>query len=148
MEGIIDAFGIDTRLIIIQLFNFGILMLVLVYFFYKPVLKILKDREDKISQGLKDAEMAAKARADSDIERQSIISQAHKEAEAIVQRAKVVADNKASEVLAMAQVKASHILEEAEQKGVHIKAEAKRDSEKEVAKVAVLMAEKILRERA
>jgi F0F1-type ATP synthase membrane subunit b/b' len=56
MEEIIHAFGIDQRLIIIQIVNFAILAGALGYFLYTPVLRLLREREEKIAQGLKDAE--------------------------------------------------------------------------------------------
>ena len=76
MEQLIEAFGIDVRLIIIQVFNFGILMAVLTYFLYKPVLKMLNEREAKIAQGIKDAEEAAKVRGEATEEKKAILEKA------------------------------------------------------------------------
>ncbi len=148
MEEIINAFGIDTRLIIIQLLNFGILMAVLGYFLYQPILRILKEREEKISQGLKDAEAAMKARAEAGVEKQTILTNAHKEAEEIGKRAKAAAEAKATEIVSGAQGKAAFVLEDAELKGEQIKAQALKDSEKEITQLAILAAEKVLRQGA
>ncbi len=148
MEEIINAFGIDQRLIIIQIVNFGILAAVLGYFLYRPVLKLLREREEKIAQGLKDAELAAVARAEAGTEKQAVLSAAHKEAEAVSERAKSAAKAQESEILAAAETKAAALLKEAEQKGEQAKALAMRDSEKEVAQLAILATEKLLRERA
>ena len=60
MEQLIHAFGIDARLILLQVINFGLLMAVLSYLLYKPVLKVLAERQEKIAQGVKDAEEAGK----------------------------------------------------------------------------------------
>lgn len=147
MEEIINAFGIDARLIAIQLLNFGILMVALGYFLYQPILRILKEREDKITQGLKDAEAAALAKAQADAEKQVILTTAHKEAEEINARAKAMAEARATEIVSGAQDKAASVIEDAELKGERIKAQAIKESEKEVAQVAILAAEKILRER-
>lgn len=147
MEEIINAFGIDARLIIIQLVNFGILMVALGYFLYKPILRILKEREEKIAQGLKDAEAAAEAKSQAGLEKQAILSKAHLEAEEVNKRAKLAADSTASEIVGVAQEKASSVLKEAELQGVQLKAQAKAESEKEIAQVAILAAEKILREK-
>ena len=83
MESLIQAFGIDLRLIVIQIINFAVLAAALSYFLYKPVLKLLKDREDKITQGMSDAEQAAKAREMAEEDRKVVLKEAHKEAEEV-----------------------------------------------------------------
>ncbi len=148
MEEIIEAFGIDQRLIVIQIVNFGILMAVLGYFLYRPILKLLKEREEKIAQGLKDAESAALAKAEADTEKQAVLSLAHKEAEAVGERAKSSAKLQETEIVSAAQAKAASILKEAEVKAEQAKIVAVKASEKEVAQLAVLATEKLLREQA
>jgi len=58
MNGFISQFGIDWKLFLSQLVNFGIILVVLSFFVYKPVLKVLKDRSKKIKEGLDKAEEA------------------------------------------------------------------------------------------
>jgi F-type H+-transporting ATPase subunit b len=148
MDEIINAFGIDQRLIIIQIVNFTILMVALGYFLYKPILKLLQEREEKIAQGIKDAELAAGAKAEADSEKQVVLSAAHGEASAIASRAKVAAEAKTAEILSVAQDKASQVLKEAEVKSEQLKKQALAESEKAVAELAILAAEKVLREKA
>jgi F-type H+-transporting ATPase subunit b len=50
--------GIDWKLFLSQAVNFGILLLVLTFFVYKPVIKIIKERSAKIKEGLEKAEEA------------------------------------------------------------------------------------------
>jgi F-type H+-transporting ATPase subunit b len=148
MDEIINAFGIDARLIIIQIVNFTILMVALGYFLYRPILKLLKEREDKIAQGIKDAELAAGAKAEADSEKQVVLSEAHGEASAIALRAKQAAEAKTAEILSLAQDKATQVVKDAELKSEQLKKQALADSEKEVAQLAILAAEKVLREKA
>lgn len=147
MEDLIKAFGIDVKLITVQIINFVILMAVLSYFLYKPLLKVLADREEKIAQGIKDAESAAAAKADADKEKQTILSAAHTEASDINERAKVSADEKSANILNEAQAKAEAVLADATKKGEDIKARLEKESEAEVAKMAILAAEKVLQEK-
>ena len=147
MDQLISAFGIDLKLIIIQIINFVLLVGLLSYFLYKPLMKMLADREEKIAKGVKDAESAAKALATAEEEKQAIVGEAHKEAEGVAARAKEHADQKASEITATADEKAAGIVSAAEQKAEDIKAQAHKDSEAEVAKLAVLAAEKVLKEK-
>ncbi len=148
MDQIIEAFGIDQRLIIIQIINFALLAVALGYFLYKPVLRLLEEREEKISQGLKDAEQASLSKKEADKEKQAVLSAAHQEAEAVSERAKTAATTEASAIVASAETKASQVMKEAEVKAEHLKTEAIKASEKEIAQMAVLATEKLLRERA
>lgn len=148
MEQLIHAFGIDVKLIIVQMINFVVLLGLLSYFLYKPVLKLLADREENIAQGIKDAEAAAVAKSEADIEKQAVLSAAHTEASEINERAKTTADDKATAIVADANHKAAGIVSDATKKGEEIKARLEKESEAEVAKLAVLAAEKILSKKA
>jgi F-type H+-transporting ATPase subunit b len=147
MEQLIEAFGIDAKLIVVQIVNFFILMAALSYFLYKPVLKLLSDREAKIKQGITDAEEAAVAKASALEEKQAVLSEAQKEAQAIDARAQAFAKDKEAQIVAEAQNKASDVIKDAETKAQQLKAQALKESEVEVAKLAILAAEKVLREK-
>lgn len=54
----ISQFGIDWKLFLSQLVNFALILIVLKFFVYDPVLKILKERNKKIKEGLDKAEEA------------------------------------------------------------------------------------------
>lgn len=147
MEDIIKAFGIDGHLIIIQIINFGILMAALVYFLYNPILNLLAEREEKIVQGIKDAEAAATAKASADAEKKVILTEAHGEAVAVNARAKAAADATASDIVAKAQADAAAVIADAAVKAGQLKDQAERDSASEIAKTAILAAEKILTQK-
>ena len=147
MEQLIQAFGIDAKLIVVQIINFIILVTALSYFLYKPVLKVLADREEKIVKGIKDAEAAATAKADADTEKQTILSAAHTEAETVAKNAKAYADEKSETIIGEARTKAEDVIKDAEQKGSEIKTRAQKESEAEIAKLAILAAEKVLKQK-
>jgi F-type H+-transporting ATPase subunit b len=148
MEQLIQAFGIDVRLIIIQVINFGILMAILTYFLYRPVLNMLRDREAKIAKGMEDAKAAEKARVEADEEKKGIIAAANTEAEAMAVRAKEHATHKADEIVSDAHKKAEQVVKDATLRGEEVIATARKESEAEIAKLAILAAEKVLKERA
>jgi len=148
MEEIIHKFGIDGKLVVIQIINFTVLVGLLSYLLYKPLLKVLAEREEKIAQGVADAEAAAGARASAEDEKKAIVSSAHQEASEVGARAKVSAEEKAAEIIESAEEKANAVLRQAEARGEDIKAQAHKDSEAEITKLAVLAAEKVLKERA
>ena len=148
MEAIINAFGIDVRLIIIQIVNFTILLLALVYFLYNPILNLLKNREEKIKQGIKDAEMAAMARAQAEEEKKLVMTEAHLEAEKVSERAKKTAEVMATEIVTKAHNQAVLVLKDASIKAEQLHIQVQKEAESEIAQTAILVAEKILREKA
>jgi len=144
MQEILHAFGIDWRLIVIQIFNFGVLAGVLWYFLYTPVLKLLNDREEKIKKGILDAEEAGRALRDADAEKTLIIKGAHTEASQIVQRGTVHAEEKEKAILHDASEKIARDIASAKARSEELKELAIKESESEIAKLAILGAEKVL----
>jgi len=55
---LLSQLGINWKLFLSQAFNFFILLTVLTLFVYKPVIKIIKERNKKIKEGLEKAEEA------------------------------------------------------------------------------------------
>jgi F-type H+-transporting ATPase subunit b len=53
-----EQFGLDWKLFLSQLINFALILLLLRVFVYKPVLKMLKERQKKIQEGLDKAKEA------------------------------------------------------------------------------------------
>ena len=58
MNAFFEQFGIDWKLFLSQLVNFALILIILRFFVYKPVLKIIKERNKKIKEGLDKAEEA------------------------------------------------------------------------------------------
>lgn len=144
MSELIAAFGIDWRLLAVQGINFGLLLTALWYFLYRPVLRIIDERQKKIAEGVEKAESAERRLSEAHAEGSRITAGASRDAEAIVATAKARADEKAAEVARAAQARADALIAEANAKAEEAKRAALRESEKEIAKAAVLAAEKIL----
>lgn len=58
MNEFLDQFGIDWKLLLSQFVNFSLILIILRVFMYKPLLKILKERKEKIEEGLAKAEQS------------------------------------------------------------------------------------------
>ena len=147
MDQLIHAFGINLKLIITQIINFVLLAGILTYFLYKPLLTMLNTREEKISQGIKDAEAAATAKATADEEKRKILAAAQQRAEEMNTNAKQYAEEEAEEIVTIAHQKAATLLKDAEAKAKAAHDQAIDASEAEIAKLAILAAEKVLTER-
>ena len=67
-----DALGINGPFLIAQIVNFVLLLLLLRAFLYKPVLKMLESRKQRIAEGLQAAEVA---RREAEVERGQLQAQ-------------------------------------------------------------------------
>lgn len=146
MGQLFSTFGINPSLLLVQAVNFGLALLVLWYFLYTPLMKIIKERREKVAKGVADAEAAAAVREKVESERSGIIASAEKEAESIVDRAVSEGKGERSEIVKSAQERSDSIVEEARAQAEELKRSALAQSEKEIARLAVLSAEKILKE--
>ncbi len=148
MNEIIHAFGIDWRLIGIQILNFSLLLVLLSYFLYTPLLKLIDERKKMTAKGVEDARSAAVALENAGKEKDSILKKAVGEAADIVKRGEDAAKREAEGIVKDAHEQSARIVSDGEKKA-EARAEALlRESEAEVTKAALLAAEKILKERA
>lgn len=148
MDQIIHTFGIDWRLIAIQLFNFGLLLALLSYFLYTPLLKLIDERKKVIAKGVDDARNASLALENAGKEKDGILKMAVTEASEIVKRGEEAASREAGSIVADAHEQSSRIIADGEKKAEALAQSIKKASEAEVANAALLAAEKILKERA
>lgn len=147
MSELFAAFGLDVKLLLIQALNFAILLLVLWKFLYTPVLKMIDERREKVAEGVKKAEAADRKLADADLEGKSIVAGAGKEAEGLVAAGRSRATQEGAEILKRTQEKADQLLHDANLRAEEAKRQALAAGQKEIARAAMLAAEKILREK-
>jgi F-type H+-transporting ATPase subunit b len=148
MESLFAAFGIEWKLLLAQGVNFLILIAGLTYFLYKPVMKMLAERAEKIARGVADAEDAAKTKAAIESERADIVAAANHDATLIVSRAEDEGKRERGDIVKAAQERSDSMLRDARAQAAELERQALLKSEKEIARAAVLAAEKILREQA
>lgn len=144
MDQLFATFGIDWRLLLIQAVNFGVLLSALTYFLYKPLMKTIDERRTKIAQGVEAAEAADQRLAAAKAESDEIVGQGAREAESLVAAARTRADEKGAEIVKASEAKAEAVLRDAQARAEESKRLALQESEKEIAKAALLAAEKIL----
>lgn len=145
MDKLFEAFGVDWKLLAAQAVNFGVLLVALYLFLYKPVMKTLDERAKKIAQGVEDAERASEKLASADAEAGKVVAKADTEATEIVASARTAATEEKSRIVKEAEARATAIAADAEARATEAKASAIRESEKEIARLAMLAAEKAIR---
>lgn len=145
MHQLFAAFGIDWHLLIAQAVNFGIVLVALWYFLYKPVLAVLEKRQETVAKGVEDAAKAEALLAGAGAESAKRVAAADEEAEHIVSAAREAGNAEKARLLKEAEARAVAVTKDAEERAKEVAARAERESEREVARLAVLAAEKLLK---
>ncbi len=144
MEALL-AFGVNWKLLLIQAVNFSLLLAILYRFLYRPVFALLEKRQAVIAKGLEDADRAAKERSVIAGEKDGILRSAREEGGHIVEGLRKDGIENERKMVRETQEKTAAMLADARAKGEEERTHILRESEKEVARMAVLAAEKILR---
>jgi F-type H+-transporting ATPase subunit b len=147
MQQLFMAFGLDWRLLVIQMVNFGVLLSALTYFLYAPVTKIIDDRRKKIAEGMQSFEAAEQRLLDAQTESEGIVGSAAREAESMVAGARARATERGQEIIKAAEEKAQVTLKENAMRAEEDRRRILREGEKEIAHAAMLAAETILRQK-
>ena len=105
MQQLVDQLGINWQLLLSQAVNFVLLLIVLRIFVYKPVLKLLHDRREKIEGGLVKAEEAERRLHEVDEIGKGKIRHAEAEAVGILKQTELDAKTLEKKLLAAAKQK-------------------------------------------
>lgn len=144
---LIDALGLDLRILLAQLVNFAILIFVLWRFAYKPVFNILEERRAKVIKGIADSEaMEVKLKA-AEEHKKEIIIESRKEASLIIDEAKKKAEIRYQEIIAKSKDDLSILIAEEKDKIAVEKNNVRHEIKKDVAQMITAALEKILAEK-
>lgn len=142
MEGL----GIQPTQLIMQAINFAILVIVLAKFLYKPLLRAIEERQQKIREGLELREKAKEEMEKIEILKEKKIDEGRKEAKDIIKEAKDEARKQAQTILEEAQAQSLEEMKKAEKEIENQKRSLMGTLEKETVNLAVSMTEKILKD--
>ncbi len=145
MSKILEIFGIDWRLLAINAINFGILLFLLKRFAYGPIMVALEARRQKVSEGVRSADLAERKLKKIEASRAEILAQAGKEADALLAHGREAGIVKEKEIISEGETAAASLLKDAENQAKEIKAQAIAESRDEVAKLIVLGMEKTIK---
>ena len=146
-SGIVGTLGLKTDVFAAQLVNFLIILFVLWRWAYKPIIKILEEREQTIKKGLQSAEAAVERLAKIDEERSAVLSAARKESLDFMKDAHAMAETKREELLGKSRDEIGKLITEARKKIAEEREEAKEELKKEIASLVVATAELVLKEK-
>lgn len=141
-----DKLGINLGFLLFQIFNFAVLCILLYAWAYKPILKMLDNRKQKIAQGLEDARIANEARANAEQDAAKILTEAQNKANQVIRESTDRAEAAALEIRAAAEAEAT---KEREAALAEVQAERDRmlgDLRSQIAALAIAAAEKLVGE--
>lgn len=144
---ILDTLGIDWRLLIAQVVNFGILLFVLHRFAYRPILKVLGDRRERIAKALTDAKAVEERSARSEEERRERLAHAEEEANIILAETRQQAEQLRTRMFEDAQAELAAVRLDAATQAKQMKEQALAEARMELAGLVVDATEKILGEK-
>ncbi len=141
-----EKLGISLGYLLFQIFNFTILVLLLYAWAYKPILKMLENRKQKIAQGLEDARVASEARENAEQDAAKILTDAQNKANQVIRESTDRAETAALEIRASAEAEAA---KEREAALAEVQVERDRmlgDLRSQVAALAIAAAQKLVGE--
>jgi len=113
MQELFEALGINGKALLIQGINFGIVLIVLTFFVYRPLAKFIEERRQKIELGIKGGEQAALIIQEAEEAKAGTIREGEKQAVAIIGKAEGEGTKRSQEIVHGAEKKAEYIVEEA-----------------------------------
>ncbi len=141
---LIEALGLNWKILLAQLINFAVLVWVLHRFGYGPILKFLDGRRKKIEEGLKNKELAEKRLVEVEEKEKEIIAKAKKEAQKIITSSGDLAEKNRKETLAKTEEDAREMFKLAQTKAELEKNKIISEAKTELAGLVMMAVEKVI----
>ena len=146
-EGIVGTLGLDLKLLIGQLVNFGIVFFVLWKWVFTPLSKKLEERRETIDKSLKQAEEIEAKHKQAEEHRLAQIEKARLEASEIVTKAQKAAVETKDQIMAEAKASAEKVVSNAKTEIEAEKTKLLAEVRQEAANMVVMATEKIIRQK-
>jgi F-type H+-transporting ATPase subunit b len=128
-----------------MLLSFTLVLIILKKFAWKPILNMIKEREESIDGALKMADKAKEDMAKLQSDNERIMAEARKERDALLKDAREIKDKIIAEAKTQAGVEANKLIENAKASINSEKMAALSDIKNQIAFLSVDIAEKILK---
>jgi F-type H+-transporting ATPase subunit b len=137
MEAITSTLGLNWNGLIWQSINFIVLLFLLRQFLFKPVVGMLDARAQRVRESMEQADQARRAAEQAESDRQALLAETRREAEAIRSRA----DEQAKRILADAETRAKERQQQIEQQA---ETSARQIEERVMAQVRAQLADLVV----
>ncbi|MFH0770500.1 MAG: F0F1 ATP synthase subunit B [Candidatus Peregrinibacteria bacterium] len=141
---LLTKLGLQWDLILAQVVNFLIVMGLLGYFLYKPVLRLLDDRSMRIRKSMEEAKRIEEQAREMEVIRTDQLKKIDQECGEFLERAKKQAEQVQVEILQRAEKEAATLVERGKQMIDEERGKALRDMESRLAALIVQLSEKVI----
>lgn len=131
------TFGLDVPHFISQVISFAIVAFLLHRFAYKPILKVLEERRQRIAEGLANADKIKQELAKAEASRQEIMAKASQQANKLIEEARAAAAKVQESETQRAIKQAEDIIAKAQQAAVSERQRMKDELLKELGQLVV-----------
>ena len=139
-----EKLGISLGLLVSQLVNFGLLAVILYLLLYKPVLRVLQERRERIARSMADIDAARESAARAQQEFDRKIAEAQRKAQEIIAQAAQNSEQVGAEIEAEARRKAEEIRTKAHEEAIMEKTRLLADAQNQIASLSMLATEHVL----
>lgn len=146
-DSIVGMFGINWKLFIAQLINFGIVLFVLWKWVWKPVTSNMEARTKKIEDSLLNADQINKDKEEFEQWRNTEMTKARTEATEIISTAKQQAEKVKAEILESAKTEQAAVIDRAQQELTQQKVKMLEEAQGELANLVIAASEKLIRSK-
>ncbi len=141
---LLSALGIDIAVLISQMVNYAILLVALTVLLYRPLLKLIDERRDRIAKSIEDSKKIEQQLKEMEASRKAAMKELDAKSSALLADAKKQADQSRSEMMKAAEQEVAGLLERGKKQLEDEKRSMVAALEKTVAKAGVTLASKIL----
>jgi F-type H+-transporting ATPase subunit b len=145
--GLLQALGIDGKLLLEQAIAFLILVAILAKFVYPALIKAIDNRRDQIEAGMKEAKEAGEALEKAEAKVADLLVEARKEADGIIARSQKEAAAQVAEAEDKAKTRAEQIVKDARAQLETDVAKARQALKKDTIELVALATEKVVKEK-
>jgi F-type H+-transporting ATPase subunit b len=140
----LESLGINIGLLASQLVNFTLLAVLLYLLLYKPVLRMLDQRKERIARSMADIDAAREGAAKAQQEYDRKVAEAQRKAQEIIAQAAQTGEQAGTEIKATAIRDAEAIRQQAREDAAQEKAQILADVQKQIANLSMLATERVL----
>jgi len=146
MAEMMEGLGINLPGLIGQIVSFIVLLVVLYAIGYKPIMRMMDERQKRIREGLEKAEYADKRAKEVDQEAQMRLEEARREGQALIAQAAEMGTRLREEAKEQAKEEGEALIERARSEIQMERDQAIDQLRKEFADITILAAEKVINE--
>ncbi|MBU0614441.1 F0F1 ATP synthase subunit B [Patescibacteria group bacterium] len=144
IEAVAGQFGLNGQIFVAQLINFTIVLVVLWIFAYKPIIKMLDERKEKIEKSIKQADDIERRITAIEDEKKEVIAAAKKEAQKIAEEAQKIGEDRRAEIVESAKREVERVISKGKQQLSEEREAMLRDVRKDVVDIAMKATARIL----